>query len=285
MEPAEATDRVDAGPLDLGPVAALVSIPAALRADLARYSMDGTSGASADRRLLRLRVELPATRDAAPPPPDLPCRPAPGTPELLLVDAPWFDGVVDRRDWSARLRPLDPDSPPLGTERRLLAMLRMLTCMHTMAHGGLALHGATVVRGGRATVFLGRRRSGKTTLVRRFSEGMVTLGDDLALLTPDSTGFRAHGSPFSGRERTPAAAATAPLARVCVLEQGEVTAAEPVPPSEAARLVLRHAFLHVDSPTERGLALDAALRLTRAIEVLRLRVHLDTSPWTLEALA
>lgn len=239
-----------------------------------------------------MRVELldPRAGDGHVPPP-LPCTPAPDDPATLVVDSPWFRGHVRRGadpltpPWSASMQPLDPEVPPTGLERRVFAMLRMLTCMNVTARGGVALHGATVERDGRAIVFVGRRRAGKTTLVRRLPEGMRSLGDDLALLLPTGDGFVAHGSPFTGRERTAAELGAAPLHRVCVIEQGERTIATPLGARDATRELLRRAFLHVDAPSERQRVVDATLRLVARVPVLRVTIHLETSPWTLEALS
>lgn len=270
--------------VDLGPVCARITTPAALHGDLARLPAATGSAVTA----LDVFIGASGTRSATPAP-ALPCRPAADDLDDLMVDSPWFDGRVVRGadPWTAHLRPLDPDVAPVGTERRVLAMLRMLTCMHTLAAGGLGLHGATVKRAGRATLFVGRRRAGKTTVVRRFSQGLAVLGDDLAVLTPapSGVGFVAHGTPFAGRERTPAVLERAPLARICLIEQAGETRVEPLPAREAAALLLRHAFVHVDAPSERARALDAALRIVGAVPVLRLGVHLSTSPWSLEALA
>lgn len=275
------------GALDLGPLQVDVDAPASLADALTRYARSGQAGGHGERARLHLEL-VDAAAHAPEQSPPLPCRPDPNDPSRLVVDSPWFDGHIQIGQplWTARLRPLDPDAPPVGLERRVFSMLRMLTCMSVTARGGIALHGATVVKDGRATVFVGPRRAGKTTLVRRFSSGYASLGDDLALLLPSASGFVAHGSPFTGRERTEAASGSAPLARVCVLKQGERTVAEPMSTADATRELLRRAFLHVDAASERRRVMDAALRVTAAVApVLRLSIHLDTSPWTLEALS
>src|SRR5262245_54264958 len=80
-------------------------------------------------------------------------------------------------------------------DRGIENFLRPLVASYVLAHGGLLLHGAGVVRGGRAFVFFGPSGSGKTT-VTHLSPADLVLSDDLTLVVPAPDGFRAAGIPF-----------------------------------------------------------------------------------------
>ncbi len=68
--------------------------------------------------------------------------------------------------------------------------------------GGLALHGAGVLRGGRAFIFAGRSGSGKSTAVRLTETG-VSLGDDFAIAAPLGGAWSVYAVPFDNTEAAP----------------------------------------------------------------------------------
>jgi hypothetical protein len=212
-----------------------------------------------------------------------PCLPDPTRSSLLAIEAPFFEGSIDLDRMEAALRPRNPHEEPSGVERRVYGLLRLLACVHTAHRGGLALHAACMSRGDRAFVFMGRRRAGKTTLVRLF-QGDTVLGDDLALIEPVGDGYVAWGTPFSGRERTAASLGRSPVGGVLLLRQGPTTVAEPLGRAEAAAALWRHAFVHEMGEAARSRTMEAVLRAASALPCHRLSVSLSTSPWTLEAL-
>jgi len=80
-------------------------------------------------------------------------------------------------------------------DRGLENYLRTLTASLILDRGGLLVHSAAVVRGGRAYLFFGPSGSGKTTVTRLSPRDMV-LSDDLALVLPAREGFVVAGIPF-----------------------------------------------------------------------------------------
>lgn len=75
-----------------------------------------------------------------------------------------------------------------------------------VAHeGGRFVHGASLVQGSRAVLFVGNSGAGKTTLASRVPVEQ-RLGDDVAVLLPRGGRLVAVPSPFSGRERLAAGA-------------------------------------------------------------------------------
>ncbi len=112
--------------------------------------------------------------------------------------------------------------------------LRAACALVAFEAGGLLLHAAGVVRGGRAYLFLGPSGSGKTTVTSFASPGDRVLNDDLVVVRPEGGGWRAYATPFSsppGREEfRPGSARVAGLFR---LVQSRDVVAIPLAPAQA----------------------------------------------------
>ena len=98
--------------------------------------------------------------------------------------------------WRVAIR--DGADEPVG--RVLENAVRFLTARVAVELGGLPLHAAGVLRQGRAYLFAGPSRSGKTTAVS-LSPETVSLGDDLGLVIPAADGWCAPALPFDNAER------------------------------------------------------------------------------------
>jgi hypothetical protein len=82
-------------------------------------------------------------------------------------------------------------------------VVRYLVGRLAVEDGGLGLHGAGVLRRGKAYVFAGPPESGKTTAAS-LSPDVVSLGDDFAVVLPGDAAWRAFAVPFDNREQAPA---------------------------------------------------------------------------------
>jgi hypothetical protein len=107
---------------------------------------------------------------------------------------------------------------------------------------GLLVHSAGLVLDGRAYVFPGRSRAGKTTLTRALlgapDLGWQGLSDDrLVLRYEDRAGWRAYGTPWPG-EAGIAVNDGAPLAAVCCLRQAAALRVDRLDPASAAARLL-----------------------------------------------
>lgn len=126
-------------------------------------------------------------------------------------------------------------------EGRVLDNLaRWFTARCAVESGGLALHGAGVLRDGRAFLFAGKSRSGKSTAVR-LSAPARSLGDDFAVAWPEGDAWWTCAVPFDNAERAPdrPGASRLPLARVCRLIQApEASVVRVAPPAVAAAALL-----------------------------------------------
>jgi hypothetical protein len=105
--------------------------------------------------------------------------------------AAWFD--VGRGVGQMALARGDRDPAPRAMENFLRGAVAWLA----MERGGLFLHGAGIVRRGRAYLFFGPSGAGKSTLADLSAEGDV-ISDDLVLVLKTPDGLRAAGAPFRG---------------------------------------------------------------------------------------
>lgn len=101
---------------------------------------------------------------------------------------------------------------PVGelAERVVENVIRYLVARVAILDGGFALHGAGVVRGGRAFLFAGPSRSGKSTAVK-LSLAERSLGDDFAVVLPAGGGWAAPAVPFDNSEAAPASPSFGPF--------------------------------------------------------------------------
>jgi len=105
------------------------------------------------------------------------------------------------------------ETPEEPLERIVENAARYLVARLAAETGGIALHGAGLARSGRAWIFAGPSRSGKSTAVSH-SPG-VSLGDDYAVVLPGSKGWIVPAVPFDNAESgSVASTPPMPLARI-----------------------------------------------------------------------
>jgi hypothetical protein len=103
----------------------------------------------------------------------------------------------DPASWRAGIAVTDAEPPERIVENVVRYLIARL-CVH---NGGFALHGGGVLRAGRAHIFAGPSRSGKTTAVG-LSPG-ASLGDDFAIVVDTAQGWCTTAVPFDNLERPP----------------------------------------------------------------------------------
>lgn len=117
-----------------------------------------------------------------------------------LVVRSYAFALVPELSGAWRLAVEDQGFEPLG--RVLENATRYLVARLALEQGGLALHGAGVLRGSDAFIFTGPSGSGKSTAIR-LSSPALSLGDDFALVLPHAGGWAAPALPFDNRECSP----------------------------------------------------------------------------------
>ena len=122
-------------------------------------------------------------------------------------------------------------------EYALDSLLRILLTMVLLPQRGVLLHGATVVREGRAHIFFGRSGAGKSTVASLSPEGTV-LTDEISLLRYSDGRWQAHGTPFWGEFRAAGINRLFPVAGLHLLHQANDDRAEPLSVKEALRALL-----------------------------------------------
>ena len=126
----------------------------------------------------------------------------------------------------------DPDEP---MARVVENAVRTVVARLAVSDGGFAIHAAGALRRGRAYLLAGPSRSGKTTAIA-VSRGLAEdLGDDLAVVLPDGSGWSAPALPFGSRDEAPPRpeGELFPVAGIYRLFQGEAPRVEELPRARA----------------------------------------------------
>ena len=188
-----------------------------------------------------------------------------------------FAGSADTTTRQAELALVDAGGATF--ERGAENFLRVLTALYILGHGGLLVHGAGVVRGGRAHIFFGPSGSGKTT-VTHLSPGDTILSDDLTLVVRKGSGYAAAGIPFGmAHHRVPDTSGSYPIAGLHRLVQSPVLRRERL---EGARAVAELASclpFVMQEEKSAGAALAIATAVVSSIPVDRLLFRRDPSFW------
>jgi hypothetical protein len=173
---------------------------------------------------------------------------------------PYKRFVIDKKFRSARLqlsetafadRAADPLDYPLD---ELLIMHRLTQ------EKAIELHGCGIVRAnGWGNLFVGHSGAGKSTTTRLWTEreAVDVLSDDRIIVRRDegsTAPVRMYGTPWHG-EAMYASPASAPLARILILEHGYGNVLRPLAPSEAVAELFARSFV----PFHRHEYVDSAL--------------------------
>lgn len=160
-------------------------------------------------------------------------------------------------------------------------VLRIIHTLLLSPTGGFLLHASSAVRNQRAFLFSGLSGAGKTTLVRLAPPDVQVLTDEISYLRPGSSGYTAFGTPFFGDLGILGENISAPIAALYFLAKGDDNRIEPVPPAEAARLLLRNILFFAEEPGLVKLVFQSACDFLQAIPAYRLTFVPDTRVWEL----
>jgi len=221
---------------------------------------------------------------------------------LWISDAGWYEVQVDE----PRIV-VPPAASTLRREERLWGMPSLLTFQN---RGDLPLHAGAVESGGKAILFGGPTRHGKTTLAASlFDSGLRLLSEDLSCITaswqivPGPTMIRLRHDMAAAlhientrivgkdEERTHLAmfgdmaedSSTVPLGAVVLLDVGDELDITRVDPMEALPDLWVLTF-HLPGDEHNRWAFDRITELTTVVPVFRLRrpLRLDAIPATIE---
>lgn len=188
--------------------------------------------------------------------------------------SPGFRGMVDQNGGHAEVR-LDS----FQAENQADYFLRVCLALLAYQAGGLLVHAAGIVHQGRAFLFFGPSGSGKTTAAR-CSPPDAVLNDDLVLLLPAKTGWRAFGTPFSNPTQVPPRADSAPAAALLRLVQSKEVRLSPLGWGQALAELLVSAPVLNASPFP---PLDRCQQILADLPVYSLYFLPDPSFWPIVA--
>jgi hypothetical protein len=201
-----------------------------------------------------------------------------GTPEGLELWSYFFAGWFDRDATRGRLLLCEAADGDL--RQAVENYLRFFVSTLALRTGGFLLHSSGVIRDGQAWLFFGPSGAGKTTAATHSWPTAELLGDDLVLVEPWRTGFRACGVPFRGTFEGPAnSSSAAPIAMACRIFQAPEVRLEEVSRVVQAAEVLGELPFLLSDPELQARASERAHEFVRAVPVRRLYLRPDSSFW------
>jgi len=159
------------------------------------------------------------------------------------------------------------------------SVLRIVHSLILASAGGILIHAASAIRGGRAYLFSGVSGAGKTTISRLAPPDVTFLTDEISYVLHTPRGYYAYGTPFSGEMAMPGENCSAPLDTIFLLEKGKENRIEPVSPAEALRALMRNIlfFAHDHRLVEQ--VFETAYKLSSEVPIQKLIFAPDPQVW------
>jgi hypothetical protein len=164
-------------------------------------------------------------------------------------------------------------------EYALDSLLRILLTVMLVPRRGFLLHAASVVRDGKAHVFMGRSGAGKSTVASLSPQGSV-LTDEISLLRYRDGAWRAHGTPFWGEFRAAGMNCDFPIAGIYWLTQDREDRAEPLSAKEMLRATLPCVLFFTRESHANQALLQILLGLVQQVPCYRLRFRRAPDFWS-----
>ncbi|HTS64443.1 MAG TPA: hypothetical protein VMH28_20610 [Candidatus Acidoferrales bacterium] len=160
-------------------------------------------------------------------------------------------------------------------------VLRIIHTLFLVREGGFLLHASSAVRNHRAFVFSGLSGAGKTTISRLAPPDVHLLTDEISYIRRDTRGYAACGTPFFGELGVAGENVSAPVAALYFLAKGAENRIDPIPPAEAARLLLRNILFFAGEAELVHSLFQAACDFLQAVPARRLSFLPDERVWEL----
>lgn len=178
---------------------------------------------------------------------------------------------IGRGDFKAAFGPAGGRLLAAPREQTLDAFLRSYLSWRLLRRGGLMLHSAGLVKGGRAYIFPGKSGAGKSTLSKIAAGlGAEVISDEINMLAPARGGWRAFGSPFWGEMRADGRPGSWPLGGVFLLKKARLDGVFHCGRGELLKTLLRCTVNFDRSPAAAALALANAAAVLGAVRPARL---------------
>ncbi len=163
-------------------------------------------------------------------------------------------------------------------EYALDSLLRMFLSWALLPQEGFLLHAATVVRNGKAFVFVGRSGAGKSTVASLSPQGSV-LTDEISLLKRVKGEWRAFGTPFWGEFRAEGSNSSAPLAGIYRLVQSPDNQIELLRPIQLLKSLLPCVLFFSSEPGDHHRLLQILGAASQEISGYNLQFQKNRSFW------
>ncbi len=163
-------------------------------------------------------------------------------------------------------------------EYALDSLLRMFLSWALLPEDGFLLHGASVIRNGKAFVFVGRSGAGKSTVASLSPLGSV-LTDEISLLKRVDGEWRAFGTPFWGEFRADGANISAPVGGIFRLVQSPENRVETMRPAELLKSLLPCVLFFSCEPGDHHRLLQILVGASQEIFGYNLQFQKNASFW------
>lgn len=167
-------------------------------------------------------------------------------------------------------------------EYALDSLIRILLTMVLLPQRGFLLHAATVVREGRAHVFMGRSGAGKSTVASLSPAGTV-LTDEISLLRFTDGCWQAYGTPFWGEFRAAGQNEHYPIAGIYTLVQSTEDRVESLTTKEMIRALLPCVLFFTPRVEANQDLLRLLLQFAAQVPCYRLHFRRDDGFWKVVA--
>lgn len=188
-----------------------------------------------------------------------------------------FSYVLDEA--SLVLGPSRADFHGVRHEYALDSLLRILLTVVLLPRRGFLLHAASVVRDGRAYIFVGRSGAGKSTVASLSTPGSV-LTDEISLVRFSDGCWHAFGTPFWGEFRAAGMNRHFPIAGIYFLEQASEDRLEPLSTKEILRALLPCVLFFAAEKRANEVLLVMLLGLVKQIPCHRLHFRRSADFWS-----
>jgi len=163
-------------------------------------------------------------------------------------------------------------------EYALDSLLRMLLSWALLPQEGFLIHAATVVRNGKAFVFVGRSGAGKSTVASLSPQGSV-LTDEISLLKRVDGEWQAFGTPFWGEFRAEGSNTSAPLSGIFRLAQSTENRIETLRPAQLLKSLLPCVLFFSSEPRDHHRLLQILAAASEEISGYNLQFQKNRSFW------
>jgi hypothetical protein len=161
------------------------------------------------------------------------------------------------------------------------SVLRIVHSLIQAPQGGFLLHGASAIRNGRAFLFSGVSGAGKTTISRLAPPDATLLTDEISYIRRDGDGYQACGTPFAGELARVGENCRAPIEHLFFLTQGPENRIDPIPASDALRMLLRNILFFADDSDLVEMVFRSACEFLGRVPASRLTFLPDERVWEL----